>query len=209
VYLWRCDGVQVSNVDEIAAKIEESCKGGRNRVFSFGELLFPCSSRQQNRFHLSFFSSKLLGLFLQSSDLSRVGVGDNVDASLVRRMASAGRGQAEFVTAGEPMETKGGEITSCRSCSVRPLIISFSFPVAAVMRQLRRALSPALSGFTVRVSGDGWLVSPQQPQTVFGGDVMSVFALRETPDASDTVRLAVAAAQMMFSLLSRVVVRPL
>lgn len=47
------------------------------------------------------------------------GVGSSVDANLVRRMAAAGCGAAEFVVEGESMDAK-------------------------VMRQLRRALSPAL-----------------------------------------------------------------
>eukprot|EP01117_Protostelium_nocturnum_P018240 TRINITY_DN759_c0_g2_i1.p1 TRINITY_DN759_c0_g2~~TRINITY_DN759_c0_g2_i1.p1 ORF type:complete len:1661 (-),score=652.84 TRINITY_DN759_c0_g2_i1:41-5023(-) len=81
------------------------------------------------------------------------GVGDHVSHNLVTGMARAGYGESEFVADGEQLQDK-------------------------LMRQLKRALQPALSN--PRIQWDkvnGVVQAPEHLHTIFNGDRLIVYAL--------------------------------
>ena len=92
--------------------------------------------------------------------LFALGIGAGASAHLVRGMARAGEGEAEFIHPGERMEEK-------------------------VMRQLKRALSPAVTGVEVDWGGLVHTQAPHRLPPVFAGGRVLVYGFLDQPRAAD------------------------
>jgi Ca-activated chloride channel family protein len=87
------------------------------------------------------------------------GIGAGASHHLVRGLARAGEGEAEFIAPGERIEAK-------------------------VLRQLARALAPALDGVAVDWGGLAVVQSPHELPPVFAGGRLLVFAKLERPQSA-------------------------
>jgi Vault protein inter-alpha-trypsin domain/von Willebrand factor type A domain len=90
------------------------------------------------------------------------GIGAGASAHLVRGIARAGEGEAEFIHPGERIEEK-------------------------VMRQLKRALSPALTGVEVDWGGLAVEPAPHCLPPVFAGGRLLAYGFLKAPQAADVV----------------------